>query len=100
MIVLTFRKKHNVPEFARDAVTGYRWALELSGLSIGFYHQYQAAIGGAWRHGGRYYNTSITSYHAWGRSHSYYNGPHDCLSLGFLHLNWSGDWCDRCYQDA
>lgn len=98
MIVFTFNEGHNVPDFAKDAVAGYRWSFEIGWFNVGAYHQYQSAKDGQWYHGGRYYDASVTKHWALGRTHGYYDGPHDGFSLGLFHLSWSGEWCDRCYQ--
>ena len=68
-------------------------------FTIGFMHQYRSVESG-WRCGAGYYAFNMTAYWHWGRSHNYYDGPHDGFSLGYLHYTWSGDWCDKCYGDA
>lgn len=77
-----------------------RWVFNFNfkrGFSIGFMNQYRNNNHG-WRHGGNYYTFNITSYWSFGRSHNYYDGPHDAFSLGFIHFCWSGDWCEKCYS--
>jgi len=50
-----------------------------------------------WRTGAGYHNVSIhLDRWEWGRSHDYYDGPHDSFSLGCFHVNWQGDWCEKC----
>ena len=98
----------DAPQPALDAgLTGARWALTLSvwnlggklpfGIGIGVEQQISFR-GEKFRPGGRYYSISLTRHWDWGRHHGYYDGPHDSFSLGFFHINWSGDWCDRCYE--
>ncbi len=97
MILCSIQENNPVPEFARDAIAGYRWALEVGLFNVGIFHQYLSVHNKEWYHGGRYYDVAITREWRWGREHLYYDGPHDGLSLGFLHINWSGEWCDKCY---
>lgn len=51
-----------------------------------------------WYDAVRYYTINLTEHFSLGREHIYYDGPHDSFSVGWLHICWSGDWCDRCYE--
>lgn len=33
-----------------------------------------------------------------GRTHMYYDGPHDALDLGPIQLYWDHRWCKRCAE--
>ena len=34
-----------------------------------------------------------------GRTHTYYDGPHDTLDLGPIQFYWDHVWCTGCYPD-
>ncbi len=76
---------------------GFRWILEISRWSIELNHQCRTD-NGDWYRGGGYYAVSITGHWALGREHMYYDGPHDSFSLGYLHIVWQGDWCEKCAE--
>ena len=105
MILYKFKEKFN------DRNTGSRWVFMAClkstwpVISVGFYHQYNMNIDTerysdrvddeSWYLGGRYYDISVTPHFSVGRRRDYYDGPHDSFSLGFLHVNWSADWCQK-----
>jgi hypothetical protein len=45
---------------------------------------------------GQYVGVVLDRQWRWGRTHVYYNAPHDQFSIGPLHFCWSLDWCDDC----
>lgn len=75
-----------------------RWVFNISFLCIEIKREVHWKSENKWSSGGRYYALSLSKHFiSFGRSHAYYDGPHDAFSLGFLHYAWSGDWCDKCY---
>ena len=46
-----------------------------------------------------YFNITINKHFCLGPSHMYYDGPHCGFSLGWLHINWSYGWCNKCMPD-
>lgn len=103
MLLYKFKKQLPNPKITQETgVTGYYWVFEAGfdrncWFYIGFDHRIEWADES--RSGGRYYNLTISwNRWEWGRTHMYYDGPHDSFSLGFLHFNWSGDWCGKCVE--
>ena len=95
------RDDHNAPDIVQHAwafeIDAW-WRLATSGASIGVVHQVQRDDG-TWSNGTHYYLICLTTYFAIGRNHAYYDGPHDSIDLGYLHITWSGDWCSECMPD-
>lgn len=84
----------------------FRWALEANswkgeGASLGIAQQHRFRNMSTWfsLHS-RFYGVSLTRAFSFGVDHAYYDGPHCSLSLGFLHILWSGNpltgWCEKC----
>lgn len=103
MILFKFREKYFAPGELPDycCFMAERWVFEVDKygktLGIGFSRQIKPKDGGDWyRCGTPYYELMIDWDWRVGRIHAYYDGPHDQFSLGFLHLCWSGEWCDKC----
>lgn len=97
MILFSFRERVNDLQDQRAYTPrAWRWICEIGRGHAGFYHQWLPREGD-WRHGGGYYDISITRHWSWGEGHTYYDGPHCSFSIGPIHLNWSGDWCDKCF---
>jgi hypothetical protein len=95
------------PEYADMGRRSWRWVLEtdvwrrdgrLFGAGIALLQRWRCERDGdEWGGiGCRYYDVSITRYFVLGEEHAYYDGPHCSFSLGWLHFNWSGDWCTKC----
>jgi len=78
----------------------HRWVFEVKPLFAGLSFQYRSDKLDKWLYKGRYYTANITNRWRWGRSHVYYDGPHDMFSIGYLHFLWQGDWCKKCYDEA
>lgn len=87
----------------------WRWVLEtdawrdggsLFGVGIGFAQQYRSERDPEWGRAVHYYEITITRHFALGEEHAYYDGPHCSFSLGWIHFNWSGDWCEKCMPSA
>lgn len=103
-IPIPFTEKLNADTTNEHRPTKFRWVFDLSGkqgemdFSIGFDREYFSR--GSWHRGGGYYNVIGNAYNpTWGRSHGYYDGPHDSFSLGYIHFCWQGDWCDKCWGE-
>ncbi len=91
------------PEFSELGRRSWRWVFEVDywkpmAVGAGFYHQVLFEKGD-WRPAVQYYNLSLTPHFRLGERHDYYDGPHCSFSIGFLHINWSGDWCKKCMPD-
>lgn len=68
---------------------------------IGFVHQHKFPNNEKWySNHATLYGISITNYFKLGIEHTYYDGPHCSLSIGFFHILWSGNpktnWCKKC----
>lgn len=74
----------------------WRWTFDVGLRFISFNHEYRVVGDDEWSLASMYYNVSFTNHFRLGRSHAYYDGPHDVFSLGFIHFNWSGDRCLKC----
>ena len=99
MILFTFKNKATLiddPGFD-VGISARRWIFEVSPTEIGFNFQCHWRETG-WGYAGMYYVVSLTKYWHWGRHHAYYDGPRDGFSIGFIHFNWSGRWCQKCYD--
>jgi len=96
LIIFKFKENRNIPIQAIKYVLGYRWIFEINYFCIGFAHQCQSTSDGKWNLAGSYYYIDINRFWRFGRTHAYYDGPHDGFSIGFIHFNWSGNWCDKC----
>jgi hypothetical protein len=95
MKLLQIKSKHKPQKIAiHNGVVGYAWALVVGWFYISL------NFDSAWKDGStrwvHYYSIAITKHWYLGESHNYYDGPHCGFSLGFLHFNWSGDWCNKC----
>lgn len=84
------------PAWPGASIRSWRWVLEITFTSIGLVHEYTNDGGKTWSLANRYYTLCITRHWTIGEYHLYYDGPHCSLSLGFLHYNWSSDWCIKC----
>ena len=104
MILLKFRETANVPERARDAVSGYRWVLDISfirgALSVSLIQQYQCVSTGEWFPGMYWYDCTINRHWFWDAQHIWYDGPHCNRSFGFVHFNWRRWDCEKCLSEA
>jgi hypothetical protein len=100
MIIWKSKENRQIRGRARTNVLGYRWVFEVSTKLVGISHQYLGSISKEWHYAQRYYSLNFTRKFLLGRSHAYYDGPHDRYSLGFLHVNWSDKWCQQCYEAA
>jgi len=101
MIFFATKPDRNVsPDgIARPSILGWRWVFHTELFGLGWSQQYQDAKTLEWHFmKSSYYLITFTKYWSLGRHHCYYDGPHDSFDLGFVHLCWSGDWCDRCYE--
>lgn len=78
----------------------WRWALNVDFQSIGVWMQTKAEGDTVWRWGCDYYDACLTRHFSFGEDHLWYDGPHCSFSVGFLHLNWSGDDCKKCLKRA
>jgi hypothetical protein len=76
------------PESVRVGLERYRWSFDLNWVSVGFRREIKYR-GYEWCAGGGYYVVSLTRHFALGRESLWYDGPHESLSLGFLHFCWS-----------
>jgi hypothetical protein len=77
----------------------YAWSWKRGGsVSIGFDQElfYEKSESQKWISEGRYYHIVLNTMFQIGSSHDYYDGPHCCFSLGFLHFSWAPDWCEKC----
>lgn len=85
------------------ALRKWRWRPEFGffrdGFHIGFHHEVLFHNANKWQRAARYFSISLTKHWLWGQSHDYYDGPHCGFSLGFLHINWSWNWCTKCMPD-
>lgn len=101
-IPIPFTKK--IPEGGRHFhVLAWRkvfWvSLDRRSFWVGFHGEHLSDHDDEWHIGVGYHNLSINfDRWEWGRSHMYYDGPHDSFSLGYVHFNWQGDWCEKCYS--
>lgn len=84
------------PAWEGASLRSWRWALEVHFTSIELFEEYSRDGGITWSLANRYYTLCITKRWAMGEYHLYYDGPHCSFSLGFLHYNWSGEWCTEC----
>jgi hypothetical protein len=71
-------------------------SLDRNGFEFGLFHQYK--IGDTWHTSHTdCLSVAITSHWLWGDSHLWYDGPHCCFSLGFLHIHYSRlGWRCKC----
>lgn len=73
------------------------FSLDLKSLFVGFHGEHLSDYDMKWHTGAGYHLFSIhLGRWEWGRTHDYYDGPHDSFSLGCFHVNWQGNWCEKC----
>jgi len=70
-------------------VRAWRWSFHLGLQEYGFYKEAKLDSG-TWVMVD-WYCLCVTKSLLWGRSRSWYDGPHDTFSVGPFHFNWR-DW--------
>ena len=75
-------------------ISAHRWVFDVAFGCASWLQQYK--LDDKWFTGGSYFNVSLTRHWMWGHGHAYYDGPNCSFSIGFLHVNWSYNWCERC----
>jgi hypothetical protein len=96
MILFRFAPKPN-PRIENWAALAHRWTIRVDWFSIGIDLEYFSARGDGWRTCYTdYAHVGIAGRWHWGRTHDYYDGPHDALWLGPLYVSWSLGWCEGC----
>lgn len=101
MILFTFGEEKVQRTHGPLTIAGFRYAVELDGLSLSLVTQCRFEDRADWGHAYGYYSAFLElDPRRWmfGRFHAYYDGPHDMLGLGPLKIAWQGDWCNRCYE--
>lgn len=78
----------------------FRWVLLIQDGGIGFSHEFSDLENeeDVWHPAPKHYMMYLRRKFSFKREHSFYNEPHDELSLGFLHFEWSGKWCEKCFS--
>lgn len=81
----------------------HRWYLELDikNTYIGFFEKYKFVDESEYVDANRSFYIAYNSYfewRAWGRYHTYYDGPIDSYNLGNIQFVWSNKWCEKCYS--
>ena len=104
MILFSFKEE---PETRKGMpCTAFRWTFQINswktGVSAGFVHQHKRDDKWYSSHTS-VYEVSLTTSFRLGTCHVYYDGPHCCLDVGFLHFMWGGNpltgWCKKCMPD-
>lgn len=83
----------NTAHDSRMAARRWRWRPELGRWFFGV--RDEVLLDGEWQIATRYFTIAIMSWRI-GRTHMYYDGPHDVLHIGWLAFGWSLNWCCRC----
>lgn len=101
MILFTWGQvTRHEPSF--PTIEANRWSFQVQAdrkcVTVGVHRQIKFRDTGWHDCASSYYMVVLGWAWSWGRGHMYYDGPHDSVDIGFLHFNWSGEWCDRCYQ--
>lgn len=80
--------------------TAERWVFNADKTGFGVYREVKYTSSGNWGPGANYYNFVFhNKFYKFGRSHDYYDGPHDAFHFGYVTYGWSGDWCNKCMPD-
>lgn len=100
MILFKFKKKPH-PSVIGITLKHYRWVVEAhtwfkaAGISLTKQISYTNESGKWWDT--TYMSVSLNRHFHWGMNHSYYDGPHCCLSLGLIHISWNVNAnCTKC----
>jgi hypothetical protein len=97
--MIIFKTKEKVDtRIGKNYPIAHRKALSIARWYIDWQDQYLSSHDGKWHdiHSGGY-GISITPHWYWGFEHVYYDGPHCFLSLGYLHIMFTGNrWCKKC----
>jgi hypothetical protein len=79
----------------------FRWAIDISFSSLALTNVVRGdEEKNLWRPVGRYFGIYINRHWSWGSEHIYYDGPNCSFSIGFLHIAWSWNFCQKCFEEA
>lgn len=99
MKLLTLRRHvEREPSSPRIGLRVWTWTLEVSPWSVGLYERWKAADDPPGEEGrlSDEYSANLMRHWGLGGYHAWYDGPHCCFSVGFLHLNWRNWSCEKC----
>jgi hypothetical protein len=105
MIPLPFTEHHETtPEFPECGRRGWRWVIDAGRWQRGVYISLDQQVifhehTDGWHNGNRYITLSLVRQFEVGEAHDYYDGPHCCIKLGWLRINYSWNWCKKCMPD-
>lgn len=86
--------------FTFKPINNYRWAIEISINSIGLVKQYISNSGKYESSHTEAYDISLNRNFKFGFEHTYYDGPHCLLYIGFIAIQYNGvKWCKKCMPD-
>jgi len=99
-----------IPFFTRNGYSihskqkiSHKWYLEIDVINIyiGLFERYKLETDVEYHDASRNFYVSYNPYfkwNAWGRYHTYYDGPIDSYNLGNIQFVWSNEWCEKCYS--
>ena len=107
MNIFTWGEEHEkTPEYPDTGRRGWRWALEAGRWRSGVYVSLEQQVifhdpphSAEWRPACHYITLALVRKFEIGEAHDYYDGPHCCIKIGWLRVNYSWNWCKKCMPD-